>query len=173
MGEFNIDDFLKEGGVDVNEENMNEDNNEGNNEEEKKEDPSENTDPDEHMSGYLMKSTIKMQGDQEGADLIGNLITGIGAGVKFGFKMLSETIIKQKKNYFAIKNGILYWYTHEKARSAKKYIPISEAKAVELDEKNPKEFYIIYNNKCYKLESQSEFKAQKWYNSLKLVRDSA
>lgn len=81
-----------------------------------------------------------------------NLISEIGGGLKFGLKLITNTIIKQKKLYYAIKNGILYSYVNERSRQAKKSIPIRETKAIDLDPKNDKEFYIIYKNKCYKME---------------------
>ena len=66
--------------------------------------------------------------------------------------MFTDTIqIKQlKKKYFAIKNGILYQYAYERAREAEKDIILKDAKAIGKNEKNPKEFYIIYKRKCYK-----------------------
>lgn len=68
-----------------------------------------NTNPDENMHGWLTKSSIKMEKDE--GDILGHMINGIGNGLKAGFKIFTETIqIKQKKQYFAIKNGVLYWY---------------------------------------------------------------
>lgn len=73
------------------------------------------------------------------------MINGIGTGMKIGLKIFTEAMfIKQSKEFFAIKNGILYWYAHERARKAKKHIPIKDAKAIELDKKNPKGFYVVY-----------------------------
>ena len=84
--------------------------------------------------------------------------------------MFTETIqIKQKREYFAIKNGILYSYAYERAREAKKMIPLKETKGIQRDEKNSKEFYIIYKKKCYKLAADSENECLKWVNSLKYV----
>jgi hypothetical protein len=105
-----------------------------------------------------------------GDDLVGSVLSGIGAGVKIGFKLFTDTIsIKKKKNFFAIKNTILYWYGKENSREAKNNIPIKEMKTVEINSKNPKEFYIFYKKKCYRFEGTSEFIALKWVNSLKLV----
>jgi PH domain len=174
---MNIDDFLKEGGIDVNEmgngDSADSEAKDKSNEEEKKQEPTYNTDPDEKMCGYLVKSSLKTQGDQEGEDILGMMISSIGSGMKIGLKMFTDTIqIKQKKLYFAIKNGILYWYAHERARQAEKFIPIKEAKAIEKNSKNPKEFYVIHKNKCYRLESEHEQMTLKWYNSLKMVKDN-
>ena len=157
---MNIDDFLKEGGINVDElEESPINRNSKGLEDEKKEDPSHNTDPDDKMSGYLIKSTIKMD-DEEGDDVLGMMISSIGTGVKFGLKLFTETIqLKQLKLYFAIKNGVLYWYQHERARQADNQIIIKEAKAIERDSKNQKEFYIIYKSKCYRLESDNEWNA--------------
>lgn len=166
---MNIEDFLKEGGLQLD---MGE---EKKGDEEEKDDPSKNTDPDEKMTGYLYKSSIKMEGqfgDGDG-DIFGTVLSGIGGGFKIGFKLFAETIqIKKKKNYFAIKSGILYWYSKEKSRSAANSIPIKETKAIEINSKNLKEFYIFYKSKCYRFESEYEYEAQKWVNSLKLVKES-
>ena len=47
------------------------------------------------------------------------VVKGIGSSVKMGFSFFTETMrMKQTKKYFAIKHGILYWYSHERAREA-------------------------------------------------------
>ena len=90
-----------------------------------------------------------------------------------GFKLFTETIqIKQKKNYFAIKNGILYQYEYERARTSLKQITIRETKAIQRSEKNPQEFFIIHKKKCYKFVSESEGICLKWVNSLKYVLEN-
>lgn len=66
MGEFNMDDFLKQGGIDleVPEEEVKDDISCA------KDKPIEpavsvyNTDPDERMCGYLVKSSVKMPGGE-------------------------------------------------------------------------------------------------------------
>lgn len=155
-GNFNIDDFLKEGGINIDD--LSVPNTVGGRsdilskklEEEKKE-PVYNTDPDDKMSGYLVKSSVPMDGNQEGDDIFGMMISGIGSGMKLGLKMFTDTIqIKQKKQFFAIKNGILYWYSHARARSAKNQIVIKDAKAVDKVQKSPKEFIILYKKKLYR-----------------------
>ena len=82
--------------------------------------PVYNTDPDERMCGFLVKSSAKVPGSgQEGGDLLGMVVNGIGSGLKLGLKTFTETIqIKQVKSYFALKNGLLYWYAHERSREA-------------------------------------------------------
>ena len=108
--------------------------------------------------------------NSNGEDIVGLVANGIGTGLKLGFKLFTETItIKKKKNYFAIKNGILYWYSKERSRSAANNIPIRDIKTIEINSKNLKEFYLFYKSKCYRFESHSEFNAQKWVNSIKLV----
>lgn len=80
--------------------------------------PTYNTDPDDKMHGWLTKSSIKME-KNGGEDILGFMINGIGNSLKMGLKIFTETIqIKQKKQFFAIKNSILYWYSHERAREA-------------------------------------------------------
>lgn len=56
-----------------------------------------NTDPDDKMSGWLTKSSIKMKKDGE-EDILGFMINGLGNSLKLGLKIFTETIqIKQKK----------------------------------------------------------------------------
>lgn len=102
--------------------------------------------------------------------MISGVISGIGGGMKLGLKLVTDAIqIKTSQKYFAIKHGILYCYSHERARIASKEIIVKEAKAIERDQKNPKEFYIIYKKKCYRLACDREDECLKWVNSLKMV----
>ena len=105
------------------------------------------------MSGNLLKSAIKIpSGKGDNADILGMVVNSIGSSLKFGFKLVTETIqIKKTKKYCAIKHGILYWYSHERAREAQKTIDIKETKAIEINKDDPKEFYIIYKKKCYRM----------------------
>lgn len=71
-------------------------------EEAKKDEPPQyNTDPDERMCGWLVKSSVAMGnagGGGEGGDLLGMVVNGIGSSLKFGLKTFTETIqIKQIK----------------------------------------------------------------------------
>ena len=66
---------------------------------------------------------------------------------------------------------MLYWYTHERAREAIKHVDVKLAKAVDLNPENPREFYMVFKKKCYRLLCEHEAEAQKWVNSLKAVRD--
>lgn len=92
--------------------------------------------------------------------------------MKFGLKLVTGSMIKTSQKYFAIKNGILYCYSHERARIAEKEIVIKDAKAIGRDQKSPKEFYIIYKQKFYRLGCISEDLCLKWVNSLKKVQSS-
>lgn len=95
-----------------------------------------------------------------GEDILGFMINGIGNGLKMGFKLFTETIqMKQKKQFFAIKNGIIYWYTHERAREAVNQIEIKQAKAIEINKQNPREFYILSKSKCYRLLCEHDLEA--------------
>lgn len=59
-GNFDLDDFLKAGGIDL--EGAADESKEGNLENEERKEGQYNTDPDEMMSGYLDKSSMKMPG---------------------------------------------------------------------------------------------------------------
>lgn len=127
---INMEDFLKEGGLELGA-NLDSDKL-GKVQEEKKEEV--DTTPDENMKGVLLKSAVKMKGDGNDEDILGSMINGIGGGLKLGFKIFTETLhVKSTKYFFAIKNGVLYWYAHERSREASNSIPIKDTKAIELD----------------------------------------
>ena len=159
---FDMDDFLKQGGINVDEaaEEAKAEEQEENKAGGESEVVKYNTDADEKMCGYLVKSSMKMPGSGGGDDILGMVVKGIGNGMKMGFKLFTETIqIKQTKKYFAIKHGVLYWYSHERAREAQKQLEIKQLKAIEINKENPKEFYIIVRKKCYRLRGAHEGEA--------------
>ena len=158
-----MDDFLKQGGVNI--QNEEEELKESAKSDSKKVEalPVYNTDPDQRMSGFLSKSSAAIPGGAgggEGGDILGMVVSGIGSGLKMGLKTFTETIqIKHTKLYFAIKNGVLYWYAHERSREALKQIDIKLMKAIEISPDNIREFYIINKKKCYRLLSEHEGEA--------------
>ena len=111
-------------------------------------------------------------GEGDGADILGKVVNGIGSGLKLGLKTFTETIqIKQIKQYFAVKNGVLYQYSHERSRESEKHIDIKQTKAIEISPDNPREFYIVIKKKCYRFLCELEGEAQKWVNSLKAIKE--
>lgn len=103
---------------------------------------------------------------------------GIGDGLRFGARMLADTVGKAvpisrlQKEYFALKNGVLYWYQNERARRAKGQIVVRNIEAIEINAKNPLEISLLTRGKLYRLQSlDTKWYAQKWYNSLKLIKD--
>ena len=92
--------------------------------------------------------------------------------------MLKDTIgkavpiSKLEKEYFALKNGILYWYPHERARKAKGQIIVRNIDALEINPKNKLEITLLYQKKMYRLQSLDTTQyALKWFNSLKMVKE--
>lgn len=90
-----------------------------------------------------MKQSQKLAKEGEG-DLLKGLVSGIGDGLKFGAKLLKDTVgkaglqlSKLEKQFFALKNGILYWYVHERARKAQGSIIVKNIEAMEILAKNP------------------------------------
>jgi len=53
-----------------------------------------NTDPDEKMAGYLVKSSMKLGDKGEGDDILGMVVNSIGSGMKMGLKFLSLRLYK-------------------------------------------------------------------------------
>ena len=90
-----MDDFLKQGGIDLDK--MEEKKAADHVQEEEPEveaQPVYNTDPDERMAGWLSYTSQKISGSGEGtdADILGMVVSGIGSGLKLGLKALTETI---------------------------------------------------------------------------------
>lgn len=90
--DIDIEDFLKQGGIDLEEVDESELTKEKQfpTFEEKKEEVY-NTDPDEKMHGWLTKSSLKM-GKDGNSDILDSLVNGIGSGLKMGLKILTETV---------------------------------------------------------------------------------
>jgi len=116
-----MDDFLKEGGINIDEIDENEEaalkRKAVEEEKKKKEAEKSNTDPDLMMHGYLNKSSMKTGKDEDDEDILGKLVGTLGTGMKMGVKLFAETVrIKSTRMFFAIKGEYLYWYSHERAR---------------------------------------------------------
>lgn len=111
------------------------------------------------MKGFLMKQQSKVNsGDQ---NLLNGVVGGIGDGLKFGAKFLKDTVGKAvpisnfEKQFFALKNGILYWYAHQRARKALGNIIVKDIQAIEINPKNKKQISLLYDGKLFKLDSLS------------------
>ena len=93
-----MDDFLIKGGIELEDQcdNDSSKDNKDTSHFDSLEDPlvSYNTDSDEKMSGYLVKSSVKLAAGAGGSneDILGMVVGSIGDGMKMGFKMFTETI---------------------------------------------------------------------------------
>ena len=113
-------------------------------EQEVPEEEKENRDvePDEMMRGFLMKESNKINSGEGEGNLISEMVGGLDYGLKFGAKLFKDTVGKAvpfnqlEKEFFALKNGILYWYTHERARKANGSIIVKNIEAIEINPKN-------------------------------------
>ena len=124
-------------------------------EESKKDDDNEkdkvikDTEPDENMTGYLNKTEQKMTGGEGLSNLVGNAFDTLGGGLKTGggfiLKNLSKAVAVDKlvkevgvlaQEYFALKNGVLYWYQHRRSRKSKGVIIVKDIIALEINPKN-------------------------------------
>lgn len=73
--------------------------------------------------------------------------------------------------FFTIKNGTLYWSDNERSRKTKGQIILRDVDSLVISPKNPLEIVLLYSKKLYKLESDSKYNAEKWFNSLKMVKE--
>ena len=88
--DIDIDDFLRQGGLDLDDINDEKASSKTFTDSEEKKEAAYNTESDENMKGWLTKSSIKMEKD--GGDILAHMINGIGNGLKAGFKIFTETI---------------------------------------------------------------------------------
>lgn len=181
-----MDDFFKQGGIDVEEMKMQKDKvNQPKTDQKKDEDDEfasdqeeeyKNVDPDENMTGYL-SINVENIGSGENKDTLSNLVGGLEDGLKFGTSQIKEGLnksikITQMKDYFALKNGVLYWYPHERARKSKGSIIVKNIKVIKINPKNKLELTIMMETKIYSLQSlDTQYTIEKWFNSLKTVQE--
>ena len=125
------------------------------------------------MKGFLTKQKINLA-ENANNDIIGNVV----GSLKFGASILRDTvgkavpINKLETEFFATKKGVLYWQPHERSRKSTGSIIIRDIEAIEINQKNPLEIQILLDNKLYKLQSsESKYNAEKWYNSIKMIKD--
>ena len=152
--DFNFDDFLKNGGVDLerHEEEQQQKEQEEKRKVELKRSKSRDMAPRNDMEGLLYKQSVNMSSQ--------NLLGGIYQGVKSSLGYFANHMYKQRsERYFAIKKGVLYWYESKDSRKAQNDIVIKDIKSIEYDDKSKTVFYIIHKHKCYKLEGKTVISA--------------
>jgi hypothetical protein len=52
------------------------------------------TEPDEMMSGWLLKNKVNLKKNEEGGNIMSNVVDGIGGGIGFGLSLLKNTVGK-------------------------------------------------------------------------------
>lgn len=83
-----------------------------------------------------------------------------------------DKLVPQKKQFFAIKSGILYWYEKERARKSKGNIVIKEIEAIEINPQNKLQINFLHKKKIYKLESvDTIYYTEKWFNSIQMIKN--
>ena len=130
------------------------------------------------MTGY-MTIDVENIGGAENKDALSNLVGGLEDGLKLGASSIKDGLNKTikinkhfQKDYFALKNGVLYWYPHERARKSKGSIIVKNIKVLKINPKNKLELTIMLDQKIYSLQSlDTQYTTEKWFNSLKLVQE--
>lgn len=95
--------------------------------------------PDQLMKGYMKLTKIKIS-HEENTDLLTGLVGGITDGITFGAQ-LGATLLKStvgkvisfdelERQYFELKNGVLFWYPKERARRADGSLVLSEVSLI-------------------------------------------
>ena len=146
--EFELDDFFKQGGLDVEQmqapkiESIEKYASRRTNQETAAS-VNKDVEPDESMKGYLNKYTKQINdGASNDKNILKDVVGGVGGGLKLGASILKDTIgkavplSKLEKQFFALKNGYLYWYQNEKAKRAQGSIIVKNIEAIEISSKN-------------------------------------
>lgn len=169
--ELDLDDFLKQGGIDVEELDEKIDETVVEKEKEKKlklkrTQTLKEIVGREDMSGWLFKSndSLKKRGI---FDTVLNTVTDT-------IELVADNIDKKRsKRYFRIKKGFLYWYTKEDSDKAQNDLDIKKIEHLEMNKDNDKMILIMIKEKIYKLEHSNKDYIEEWYKSLCLVRSKS
>lgn len=169
--EFNLDDFLKEGGIDIDDLDQKVDK-----EEQKLAQMSKQKSEEvkvkvivgrEEMSGWLFKSNDDLKEDKALLDTVLYTVTDT-------FHSVVDNINKTRtKRFFRIKKGHLYWYTKQDADKAQNDLDIKKIDRLEICQENEKMILIVYQDKLYKLEADNKDYVEEWFKSIALVRSKS
>lgn len=171
--DFNIDDFLKEGGIDIDQLDEKSENNEDQknahlkNKKLKEKEEKKKIVGREDMSGWLFKSKDDLKQNKALLDTVLYTVTDT-------FHSVVDNINKKRtKRFFRIKKGHLYWYTKEEADKAQNDLDIRKIDQMEICNDNEKMLLIVINNDLYKLEADNKEYIEEWYKSIALVRSKS
>uniref|UniRef100_A0A7S3KKK7 PH domain-containing protein n=1 Tax=Euplotes crassus TaxID=5936 RepID=A0A7S3KKK7_EUPCR len=121
----------------------------------------------EDMEGWLFKSNEDLSTNKGIFDKVLNTVTDT-------ISIVADNVNRQRtKRYFRIKKGHLYWYTKEDSDKAQNDVDIKKIEQLELNKDNPKMIFLVAQNKLYKLESSNKDYVLEWYKSLCLVRSKS
>lgn len=164
--EFDMDAFLKEGGIDLQDLDEKQIHDA---KEQKKKEKLKNRDKiveikgDENMKGFLFAEISNIE---ESSQIFGKIFSTVTDTVN----MLANTINKHRtKKYFAIKNKKLFMYKSKNAEFAEDEVVIKDLELLNMDEDNKKGFYFVYKRRCYRMEASKAADAEKWFKSMELV----
>ncbi len=78
----------------------------------------------------------------------------------------------KKKQYVAIKRGVLYQYETEKSREATERMQLKKMITCSVDRINENQFSILFKNFYLTIDCKDKWECQKWVNSIKLVKEN-
>lgn len=162
--EFDMEGFLKEGGVDLSgvEDNSLMQSNRGNNTI-KKRDKVVEIKGKEDMSGYLYQQVSNVD---DSSHIFGKIFSTVTDTVK----MVADTVNKARtKLYFAFKNNNLYIYKNKDSDRADEEVIIRKIEVLNYDEDSKKSFYFLYDRKVYRLEAKNHSECEQWVKSFELI----
>lgn len=173
--EFNIDDFLKEGGINVDQLDEKELEKEFELEKSRRKTYKANKKKKkekkivgrEDMKGYLFKDNEDISSSNGIFDKVLNTVSDT-------FGMVADNIkTTRSKRYFRIKKGHLYWYKEEDSDKAQNDLDIKKIEQLELSKEDNRVIFLVSGNKLYKLQHQNKDYVEEWYKSLCLVRSKS
>ncbi len=83
---------------------------------------------------------------------------------------IAGTLNLKKKQFIAIKRGVLYQYEKQSSREASERLQIKKMTTCAIDRINENQFSILFKNFYLTVDCEDKWICQKWVNSIKLVK---
>jgi hypothetical protein len=103
----------------------------------------------EDMSGYMFQQVSNVDDSSQIFGMIFSTVTDT-------VKMVADTVNKARtKRFFAFKNNVLYIYKSQDSDKAEEDIVIKNIEVLNYDEESKKSFYFLYDRRVYRIEAKS------------------
>ena len=129
--------------------------------------------PNEKMEGKMGFKKVKLE-KKEGLKALS--LPSISLNLNLNLNNLNLNMLSgEQQKYFTIQNGILYVYERKTAREMIDRFKISQMDAMDIkkEENNQNTIRILYKKFYLMLTVETPELCQKWFNSLKYVKDNS